>query len=190
MRTLCETVIALFLLIIMSPLLLAMTLLIVICSPGSPFYRASRVGKDGRVFLMWKFRTMVRNADMNGPPVTVRGDSRVTLIGRLLRKTKLDELPQLINVVTGDMNLVGPRPETSEIVACYNMDQRAVLSVKPGITGKTQLQSGDADNIPETADALSYSGNILWNPNCLQIWNISEKELLSRIYEYYALPLH
>jgi lipopolysaccharide/colanic/teichoic acid biosynthesis glycosyltransferase len=164
MRTVCDTAAALFLLIIITPLLAAITLLIVICSPGNPFYRAARVGKNGRVFLMWKFRTMVPNAALIGPPVTSHGDSRVTAIGRMLRKTKLDELPQFINVALGDMSMVGPRPETPEIVAFYSVEQRAVLSVKPGITGKTQLQSRDADNIPEAADATTYYRQYLMEP--------------------------
>lgn len=164
MRAICDTLIALSLLILLSPLLVIVMLLIVIFSPGNPFYRAARVGKDGRVFPMWKFRTMVPNASVIGPPVTGRGDPRVTSVGRVIRKTKMDELPQLINVVIGDMSMVGPRPETPEIVAFYSPEQRAVLSVKPGITGKTQLQSGDTDNIPETADATSYYRQHLMEP--------------------------
>ena len=164
MRTVFDTLIAFVLLVAVSPLLLAITCLIAICSPGNPFYPATRAGKDGRLFRMWKFRTMVPNAAMIGPPVTGHGDSRVTPIGRVLREMKLDEIPQLINVLKGDMSMVGPRPEAPEIVAFYTAEQRAVLAVKPGITGKMQLQSGGADDIPETADAASYYRQHLMEP--------------------------
>ncbi len=106
-------------------------------------YRGERVGKDGRPFLMYKFRTMVLKADRIGPAVTYRDDPRITKVGRFLRRTKLDELPQLINVLKGEMSLVGPRPEDPSYVAHYNAQQREVLRVKPGITGLTQLQYRD-----------------------------------------------
>ena len=100
-------------------------------SPGPVFYKATRVGKDGRLFGMYKFRTM-RNDD--GPRVTARDDPRITRIGRILRETKLNELPQLFNVLKGEMGLVGPRPEDPEFVAHYSPEERRVLSVRPGIT--------------------------------------------------------
>ena len=105
---------------------------------------------------MWKFRSMA-NAVGKGAPITGRNDPRITRVGRLLRKTKLDELPQFINVLTGDMTLVGPRPEAPEIVARYTPEQRAVLAVKPGVTGRVQLEVGEeSESIPPEVDAHEY----------------------------------
>jgi lipopolysaccharide/colanic/teichoic acid biosynthesis glycosyltransferase len=92
---------------------------------------------------MYKFRTMVQGAERRGPAVTYRDDPRITKAGRFLRRTKLDELPQLLNVLKGEMSLVGPRPEDPSYVALYTPEQRRVLSVKPGITGSTQLEYRD-----------------------------------------------
>jgi lipopolysaccharide/colanic/teichoic acid biosynthesis glycosyltransferase len=108
-------------------------------SPGPAFYRGKRVGKDGRLFQIYKFRTMLLGAESQGPAVAYRDDPRVTRAGRVLRRTKLDELPQLCNVIKGEMSLVGPRPEDPKYVALYTPEQRQVLSVKPGVTGPTQL---------------------------------------------------
>jgi lipopolysaccharide/colanic/teichoic acid biosynthesis glycosyltransferase len=130
-------------LLLLSPLLLLLALWVKLDSPGPVLYRGKRVGKDGQPFLMNKFRTMVEGAERRGPAVTYRDDPRVTRAGRFLRQTKLDELPQLLNVVNGEMSLVGPRPEDPSYVALYTQEQRQVLSVKPGITGPTQLEYRD-----------------------------------------------
>jgi lipopolysaccharide/colanic/teichoic acid biosynthesis glycosyltransferase len=130
-------------LLLLSPLLLLLALWIKLDSPGPVLYRGRRVGLDGRPFLMLKFRTMVEGAERRGPAVTYRDDPRITRAGRILRRTKLDELPQLLNVVNGEMSLVGPRPEDPSYVALYTAEQRQVLSVKPGITGSTQLEYRD-----------------------------------------------
>lgn len=130
-------------LVLLSPLIFVLSIWIKSDSRGPVLYRGDRVGKDGRPFLMYKFRTMVLKADRIGPAVTYRDDPRITKVGRFLRRTKLDELPQLINVLKGEMSLVGPRPEDPSYVAHYNAQQREVLRVKPGITGPTQLQYRD-----------------------------------------------
>jgi lipopolysaccharide/colanic/teichoic acid biosynthesis glycosyltransferase len=130
-------------LLLLSPLLLLLALWVKLDSPGPVLYRGQRVGKDGQPFLMNKFRTMVEGVERRGPAVTYRDDPRVTRAGRFLRQTKLDELPQLLNVVKGEMSLVGPRPEDPSYVALYTQEQRQVLSVKPGITGPTQLEYRD-----------------------------------------------
>ena len=130
-------------LILLSPLLLFLALWIKLDSPGPILYRGKRVGQDGRPFLMYKFRTMVLGAKQQGPAVTYRDDPRITRAGRFLRRTKLDELPQFLNVLKGEMSLVGPRPEDPSYVALYTPEQRRVLSVKPGITGPTQLEYRD-----------------------------------------------
>jgi lipopolysaccharide/colanic/teichoic acid biosynthesis glycosyltransferase len=126
-------------LIVLSPLMLFIALWIAIDSKGGIFYRQTRVGKDGRDFLIYKFRTMHAHADKLGL-LTVGGkDRRVTKAGYYLRKYKLDELAQLINVLNGSMSLVGPRPEVRKYVDLYTDEQRKVLSVKPGITDRASI---------------------------------------------------
>jgi len=127
-------------LIILFPLFLLIAIAIKL-GPGGPiFYRATRVGQYGRLFTVYKLRTMVVDADKYGPPITAAGDSRVTPSGRFLRRTKLDELPQLINVLRGEMSLVGPRPEDPRFVAMYTVAQRGVLKVRPGITSLASVK--------------------------------------------------
>ena len=156
MRRLVDIIVGIVALAALSPLLAVIMLAIFISSPGNPFYGGWRAGKNGRNFRMWKFRTMINGAAKMGP-ITGKNDLRVTPLGRILRKTKLDELPQFFNLLTGDMTLVGPRPESPEIVARYTPGQRAVLAVKPGVTGKVQLDSDDeSETIPEGAHAYDY----------------------------------
>ena len=121
-------------LLVIWPVLLLITLAIKIDDPGPVFYRQVRVGKDGKEFRIYKFRTMIVDADKKGLAITVGRDNRITRMGRLLRKTKLDELAQLINVFTGEMSFVGPRPEVPKYVNMYTPYQRQVLLVRPGIT--------------------------------------------------------
>lgn len=126
-------------LIILSPLFLGIAIAVRASSPGPALYRARRVGRYGKEFTLYKFRSMVANADRQGPGITAAGDSRVTGVGRFLRRTKLDELPQLINVLRGDMSLVGPRPEDPRYVALYTPEQRRIREQRPGITSMASL---------------------------------------------------
>ncbi len=121
-------------LVLLSPLFLMIAALIKIADGGAVFYRQLRVGQYGTPFWIWKFRTMTPAAERIGPLVTGDGDARVTRVGRWLRKTKLDELPQLWNVLKGDMSLVGPRPEVPKYVRRYTPGQRRILDLRPGIT--------------------------------------------------------
>lgn len=115
---------------------------------GPAFFRQVRVGKDRRVFKLFKFRSMVVNAEKLGAQVTASHDARITAVGRVLRKTKLDELPQLFNVFIGDMSIVGPRPEVSYYVKKWSEeDRRVVLSVKPGITDYATLFYHDEQGV-------------------------------------------
>jgi len=156
MRRSLDVIVSLAALLLLSPLLLLIALVIMVDSPGNPLYLGWRAGKGGRLFRMWKFRTMVQGADTMGN-ITSRNDRRVTRLGRFLRKTKCDELPQFVNVLLGHMTLVGPRPESPEIAAIYTPSQRAVLAVKPGLTGRVQLDSGDESaTIPEGTRADEY----------------------------------
>ncbi|HEY3282035.1 MAG TPA: sugar transferase [Armatimonadota bacterium] len=132
-------------LLLLSPLLLLVGLLVRLTSPGPALFSQERVGRGGRTFRILKFRSMRPSAE--GPLVTSSGDSRVTPIGRLLRKTKMDELPQLINVLLGQMSLVGPRPEVPHYVKLYNERQRAVLAARPGITGPCQIEYCDEEAV-------------------------------------------
>ncbi|MFN8633655.1 MAG: sugar transferase [Chloroflexota bacterium] len=116
-------------------------------SPGPVLYRATRSGRFGRPFTMYKFRTMQARRQTHGTKITTYGDSRITRVGRLLRPSRLDELPQLWNVLTGDMSLVGPRPEDPQYVELYTTEDRAVLSMRPGITSLAALLYRDEERL-------------------------------------------
>jgi lipopolysaccharide/colanic/teichoic acid biosynthesis glycosyltransferase len=137
-RRLVHGAVALGLLVLLAPVLLLLALLVRASSPGPVFFGQQRVGQGGRLFRIYKFRTM--RVNNSGPQVTAGADPRITPIGARLRHWKLDELPQLLNVLKGDMAFVGPRPEVPCYVAYYTPEQRQVLSVPPGITGLTQLR--------------------------------------------------
>ena len=157
MRRCFDITLSILSLIVLCPLLLVVALMVMLDSRGGVFYLAPRSGKGGIPFLMWKFRTMVTGAAKLGSAITSRQDARITRMGRLLRATKIDEIPQFINVLTGQMSLVGPRPEAPEIVALYTQEQRRVLEVKPGITGRVQLDSGEeSEQIPAGIPADHY----------------------------------
>ena len=151
-------------LLVLSPVLLALALWIKLDSPGPVFFRQERVGQGGRVFPIHKFRTMVTNAERLGLQITVGTDARVTRVGQWLRKYKLDELPQLLDVWLGHMSLVGPRPEVPRYVACYPADVReVVLSVRPGITDRASIEFKDENEIlGRAADPhLAYVNEVL-----------------------------
>ena len=134
------------------PVLLLIALAIVIDDPGPVFYRQVRVGRGGKEFRIFKFRTMVVDADKKGLQITVGRDSRITRMGALLRKTKLDELAQLLNVFLGQMSFVGPRPEVPRYVAMYTPYQRQVLLVRPGITDYASIAYRNENDLLAGAD--------------------------------------
>jgi len=135
--------IGLWLLALITPFV---ALAITLDSKGPIFYRGVRVGRNGKLFKIFKFRTMIDGADRCGPKLTYRNDPRITGIGAILRRLKIDELPQLINVFLGQMSTVGPRPEDPQYVSHYTKGQRAILSVKPGITGPAQIHYVDIES--------------------------------------------
>ncbi len=139
-------------LLVLSPLFLVIAVLVKLTSVGAVFYRQRRIGLHGQPLLMCKFRSMVPRADLNGPLVTSDGDRRVTGLGRFLRRTKLDELPQLWNVLRGEMSLVGPRPEVPKYVARYTPEQRQILNLKPGITDLASLHFRNEEMLLRHAD--------------------------------------
>jgi lipopolysaccharide/colanic/teichoic acid biosynthesis glycosyltransferase len=138
-KRLLDVTVATVALALLSPLLLMVGLAVVLDSRGPVFYLGQRIGQWGKPFRMVKFRTMCMNADRMGSAVTAGCDPRVTRVGRVLRQWKLDEMPQLVNVLRGEMSLVGPRPESPCYVEHYTAEQRRVLDVRPGITGATQI---------------------------------------------------
>ncbi len=139
-------------LVLLSPALVLIAVLIRREDAGPVFYRPLRVGQGGRPFRLWKFRTMVVDADRTGAGLTVGDDPRITRIGRALRGRKLDELPQLIDVLLGEMSLVGPRPEAPEYVALYTEDQRKVLDLIPGITDPASIKYRNESELLALAD--------------------------------------
>lgn len=135
-------------LLVLTPVLLGIALAIKLESHGPVFFRQERVGRFGKAFRIHKFRTMVTDAERRGLQITVGTDARVTKVGAVLRKYKLDELAQLIDVFVGNMSLVGPRPEVPRYVACYPAEAREiVLSVKPGITDRASIEYKDENDI-------------------------------------------
>ncbi len=134
-------------LLLLSPVFVLIALLIKRDSRGPVFFRQVRVGLCGDPFRIVKFRTMVVDAESQGHAVTPGDDARITRIGRMLRRYKLDELPQLINVLAGKMSLVGPRPEVPRYVRLYSEEQKRVLTVRPGITGVSQLVFRDEEEL-------------------------------------------
>jgi len=139
-------------LLILSPVFLVVAVAIKLDSKGPVFFRQVRVGKGGKEFRIYKFRTMVVDAEERGGQITVEGDSRITRTGRFLRKYKIDELPQLINVILGDMSIVGPRPEVPKYVAMYDEDQRSILKIRPGITDLASIEYKDENSILAKSD--------------------------------------
>ena len=145
--TRCFDIIFSFLgLICLSPVFLIIYIAIITESKGGAIYSQQRIGKGGKPFSLYKFRSMRTDAD-KGSLITIGADSRITRSGRFLRKYKLDELPQLWNVLKGDMSLVGPRPEVERYVKLYTDEQRRVLNVRPGITDYASIQYSDENEI-------------------------------------------
>jgi lipopolysaccharide/colanic/teichoic acid biosynthesis glycosyltransferase len=140
MKRLFDIVVSLVVLILFLPFGILISFAILCESRGGVFYRQQRVGKNGKLFRLWKFRTMRVNADKLGKLTVGMRDPRITRIGYFIRKSKLDEFPQFINVFVGEMSIVGPRPEVQEYVDLYTPEQRVVLSVKPGITDYASLE--------------------------------------------------
>ncbi len=142
-----DLVVSFLILAVLSPLLLLLALAIKLDSKGPVFYRQVRVGRYNRDFKIFKFRTMVQNADRVGPPLTVGDDPRVTRVGRLIRKLRLDEFSQLLNVLGGSMSMVGPRPEVRKYVDVYTPEYMATLLVCPGITATSSIAFKDEDKL-------------------------------------------
>jgi len=162
MKRAFDLVVAVVGLILTSPVMLAGAVAVKLGSPGPVFYSGPRVGRGGRPFAIHKLRSMRVGAALSGPPITAGDDPRVTRGGRMLRRTKIDELPQLWNVLTGEMSLVGPRPEHPDFVKGYTQEQRRLLSVRPGITGPAALAFIDEEESLKGGDPeLVYVRDVL-----------------------------
>ena len=151
-KRLFDVAFSLLALVVLAPLLLVIAVAIKLSGPGPVFFRQERVGRGGRTFRIWKFRTMVADAPDKGAQITAAGDARITRAGRLLRRFKLDELPQFINVFVGEMSIAGPRPEVSRYVAMYNDRQRRVLSARPGMTDYASIAYADEERLLASAE--------------------------------------
>lgn len=147
-----DIVVSLIMIILCSPILLVISILIVKDSKGGVFYRQERVTQYGRVFRIFKFRTMVQNADQIGTQVTVSNDSRITKIGSKLRNCRLDELPQLFNIFLGDMTFVGTRPESVHYVKSYTNEMYATLLLPAGVTSEASIEYKDEADLLDQAD--------------------------------------
>ncbi len=147
MKRLFDIIASFFGLLVFSPILLIVAILIVIDSKGGVFYRQERVGKGNKDFRIFKFRTMHTDADKLGLLTIGERDPRVTKVGYYLRKYKLDELPQLINVLIGEMSFVGPRPEVRKYVDLYTEEQRKIFEVRPGITDLASIEFRNENEI-------------------------------------------
>jgi lipopolysaccharide/colanic/teichoic acid biosynthesis glycosyltransferase len=153
-KRLLDLVIAAVGLVVLSPVLLATGVMIRLTSHGPALHRARRIGRDGVPFELLKFRSMAVDAATSGPGITARGDARITAVGRVIRSTKLDELPQMVNVLRGDMSIVGPRPEDPRYVERYTDAQREILRWRPGLTSPASLTYRDEESVLAGAENL------------------------------------
>jgi lipopolysaccharide/colanic/teichoic acid biosynthesis glycosyltransferase len=168
-KRILDFLLALILLIPGVILMLPIAVAVKLDSAGPIFYRAPRGGYHNKTFLIFKFRTMVKDADKTGG-TTALNDARVTRVGRILRKTKLDEIPQLLNILTGEMSFIGPRPELLRYTMRYNSDQECILWVRPGISDESSLVYINQDEMLGTENPVEkYEKYILGNKNALRV---------------------
>lgn len=149
MKRMFDMMMSFFMLILLSPVFLVLAVWIKVDSKGTVFYRQERITQYGRVFRIFKFRTMVSNADQIGALVTTQNDSRITKVGEKIRKCRLDEIPQLINILLGDMSFVGTRPEVQKYVDAYSNEMKATLLLPAGVTSLASINYRNEDEILE-----------------------------------------
>ena len=166
-------------LILLFPLFLVVSILIKLSSQGPILFKQLRVGRNGEKFYLYKFRSMVKDAEQKGPKLTTEKDARVTKIGAYLRKYKLDELPQLLNVLKGEMSFVGPRPEVPEYVEMFNDDYVHILKVKPGITDFAAIKfRKESESDYESIEAMLHGIEQKLNPNGSPEWMEEHRDLI------------
>ena len=185
LKRLFDILASLILLIILSPLFIIFSIMIKLDSKGPIMFKQNRVTENGRIFKIFKFRTMVENADKNGSQVTVENDNRVTKIGKFLRKFRLDEIPQLINILIGDMSFVGTRPEVPKYVELYTDEMKATLLMKAGVTSLASIKFKDEEKL------LQLDGNIdkIYIENILPQKMQYNLEYLKRFNFFYDIKL-
>lgn len=178
-KRLADTLLAASALVVLSPAFVIMGVMIKATSPGRVFYRGLRTGKHARRFRIYKFRTMVDGAERLGGPSTATRDPRVTRFGWFLRRHKLDELPQLINILSGEMSIVGPRPEVPLYTDAYAGEELMILQVRPGLTDYASLEFIELDDLLGAEDAdRTFREKILPTKNALRIKYVKERSLL------------
>jgi lipopolysaccharide/colanic/teichoic acid biosynthesis glycosyltransferase len=175
-----DLILSLFFFLFISPLFLLIILLQFLLNGLPIFYKGLRTGKDNRIFKIIKFRTMVKDAEKKGGFTTSKNDNRITKFGSLLRKTKLDEIPQLINIFKGEMSFIGPRPEVPFYTNQYNELEKSILSVRPGITDFSSIKfiSLDDEVGSQNADQV-YQEKIFKEKNRLRLKYINELSLIT-----------
>lgn len=179
-----DVVMSTFMLIFFSPVMLVISLAIVMDSKGGVFFRQERITQYGRKFRIFKFRTMVVNADKLGSQVTVKKDKRVTKIGSKIRKYRIDELPQLINIMLGDMSFVGTRPETTKYVKRYTPEMMATLLLPAGVTSEASIKYKDEEKLLEAADDVDevYFKKVLPEKMKYNLQSITKFSLLAELF--------
>jgi len=177
-KRLLDLLLSAVVLFVIWPLLFFIALTVKLTSPGPIFYRGLRTGLHGKEFRILKFRTMVSDAELRGGPTTGTNDPRVTPVGAFLRQTKFDELPQFINVLLGDMSLVGPRPEVPEYTSKYRGEEQLIVAMRPGITDYASIEFADLDDRVGSADPDAYfREHILPRKNELRVKYVKEWSL-------------
>lgn len=182
LKRLFDVVMSTFMLIFLSPVMLIISIAIVMDSKGGVFFRQERITQYGRKFRIFKFRTMVVNADKLGSQVTVKNDMRVTKIGAKIRKYRIDEIPQLINILLGDMSFVGTRPETTKYVKRYTPEMMATLLLSAGVTSEASIKYKDEEKLLEVADDVDevyvkevLPGKMQYNLESIKNYNFSRE---------------
>lgn len=166
--------------VVFLPLLAIIALMVYVDSRGPVLYRGIRTGLKGQPFCIYKFRTMIANAEQVGGPTTAKGDPRITRIGKILRRYKLDELPQFWNVLKGEMSIVGPRPEVQECTIMYEGDEKLILEVRPGITDYASIQYIALDEVVGSEDPFrSYMDIVYKQKNKLRVKYIKDYSFMN-----------
>lgn len=187
LKRIFDLTVSLIMLLILWPIMLVIAIAVKLDSPGPAFYRQERVTTYNRKFKIWKFRTMVANADKIGSQVTVSNDQRVTRVGKILRGVRLDELPQLINILTGDMSYVGTRPEVQKYVNAYKPEYYATLLLPAGVTSEASIKYKDenkllaeAGDVDRTYTEEVLPAKMIWNLESIKRFSFA-RELLTMI---------
>ena len=178
LKRLIDIILSIIGIILFFPIFIIISIVIKLTSVGRVFYFGKRIGLNGRPFKIIKFRTMKENSD-KGPDTTSRNDNRTTFVGRFLRKHKLDELPQLFNILFGDMSFVGPRPELKKYTDLYKGDEKLILTVKPGLTDFSSIYFSNLNELIDDENPdKSFEEKILSKKNLLRVEYVKKQSFL------------